>query len=713
MSARWRVGLTLLVLACVVPVGAAKPPPAAELKIEEEHRWTPPFGLDQVGQPLSVIARVRSLERTTGTFEMAAILHGREQERREVHLSWREPGPDDSPAIYEGVGRAQFTSLPDEVVLHLRSGDEPAVELARLKPQYPPLEAHAVAEPREPEHPIDLGLIFAPESWLVLPRRARSQVSVAIISYGREFPDARLRAWFESSPRRIHEHRMHLSDRVKERRVLELPAPRGGSKTRDTLHVTLADAQKRTFWHTEIPVMRVPRPPQLPRFGATALHLRYDLPILINHSETGQLDLNKIETLDYAEGWNSRLEDVVVSLPNGSRFVFWRGSSYIPFWAGPHNTGLCYEWAETGPPPDGFVDSVEPLMDKELRYARVEIVESTAARVHVRWTYQSTDFNYKVWGDQAVEDFYFYPDGYGTRVLSLKKRPEAKYELSEFIVLSAPGMYPLEFLPQDAVEMIYLADGQRHGFSFPHADAKPGTLGHLFEPSRDGQVVYRIRSHRRDRATGIYFHPAGDHFPMLQFGPFFDGDTMVTPAYWGSHWPLARGKSTGAKIDELVERTPSHTSLLSWAQSAKPDPDTASRIVTLDTLGRSREMIVEHYAWLIAMTDEPDEIVLNRARSFAQPPSLELEGAEVLWDGYARSRRAMRIRALAPRITIRIKPSPVTVNPVFELVDAPQRLHAVKLGGSPLPEDRYAWDGRTLWLDATISEPQAVELEFR
>ena len=38
-------------------------------------------------------------------------------------------------------------------------------------------------------------------------------------------------------------------------------------------------------------------------------------------------------------------------------------------------------------------------MDKELRYSRVEIVESTAARVHVRWSYQSTDFNYKVWGD--------------------------------------------------------------------------------------------------------------------------------------------------------------------------------------------------------------------------------------------------------------------------------------------------------------------------
>ena len=129
----------------------------------------------------------------------------------------------------------------------------------------------------------------------------------------------------------------------------------------------------------------------------------------------------------------------MVSLPNGSRFVFWRGSSYIPFWAGKHNTGACYEWAEMLSRPGDAVDCVEPLMDKELRYGRVEIVESTAARVHVRWTYQSTDLHYKVWGDEAVEDYYFYPDGFGTRVLTLKTAPETEYELSEFIILTPPG----------------------------------------------------------------------------------------------------------------------------------------------------------------------------------------------------------------------------------------------------------------------------------
>ena len=104
--------------------------------------------------------------------------------------------------------------------------------------------------------------------------------------------------------------------------------------------------------------MLVHNKPKWPAFGATETKLRYDAPISLLSRETSQLS-----SMLYSNGWAPHLKDVVVSLPNGSRFVFWRGSSYVPFWAGRHNTGLSYEWAETGPLPEGFVDSVEPLMD--------------------------------------------------------------------------------------------------------------------------------------------------------------------------------------------------------------------------------------------------------------------------------------------------------------------------------------------------------------
>ena len=77
-------------------------------------------------------------------------------------------------------------------------------------------------------------------------------------------------------------------------------------------------------------------PPAPPRFGATYERLRYDAPISVREPKTG-----KFSEMTYEGGWKPELSDVVVWLPNQARFVFWRGSSYIPFWAGLHNTGAC------------------------------------------------------------------------------------------------------------------------------------------------------------------------------------------------------------------------------------------------------------------------------------------------------------------------------------------------------------------------------------
>ena len=362
--------------------------------------------------------------------------------------------------------------------------------------------------------------------------------------------------------------------------------------------------------------MLVSGPPSQPRFGATGEKLRYDAPISVRDPKTGAYS-----TMPYEGAWPAALEDVVVRLPNGARFVFWRGSSYIPFWAGRHNTGACYEWAEIISQPSGAVDCVEPLMDKELRYSRVAIVESTDARVHVRWTYQSTDLLYKVWGDAVVEDYYFYPDGYGTRVVNLKADPANNYELSEFIILTPPGAYPFAVLPDDPVDALFL-DGRKHAFRFPNPTAGAA------RPVDSGDVpaLYRLRLHKDEELAAVYFNPNETKQPPVVFGPFFDKGEMVTPCYWGSHWPLARGNATGNAIDDRIGLTPCHNSVMSWA-GTRPRPLRTGEVVTLDTLGRSRPMTVRTWAWLIGMSDESDARLVERAKSFATPPALELRGA--------------------------------------------------------------------------------------
>jgi len=226
----------------------------------------------------------------------------------------------------------------------------------------PPLEAEAVAWPDKLVHPVDLGVIFPPANWLLLAGGQQANVEVLALLRGLDSPTARVTTWYESAPEEKATVAMPLIAGRKTRATLNAgPGARG--QTQDVLHVELADAAGRALWQKAIRVMRVPEAPRFPRFGAVATKLRYDPPIPTSY-QPGRIN--------YDEGWDPKLDDVVVFFPNGARFVFWRGASYCPFWASRSNTGLSYEWAEvlSGHGIAGANDCVEPLQDKELRYGR-------------------------------------------------------------------------------------------------------------------------------------------------------------------------------------------------------------------------------------------------------------------------------------------------------------------------------------------------------
>ena len=63
-------------------------------------------------------------------------------------------------------------------------------------------------------------------------------------------------------------------------------------------------------------------------------------------------------------------------------------------------------------------------------------------------------------------------------------------------------------------------------------------------------------------------------------------------------------------------------------------------------------------------------------------------------------------------MTIGLRPAPACVNPVFELSQAPKRLVRVELDARPLGAKEYAWDGKTLWLTATITRAAKLRLVF-
>lgn len=681
------LGMCLLFpLATTGAAEAGKPP--ARIRVERSHPWRPPFGLDRVGQPLNAAVELDS-NPPSSEVALVAYLRGQEIARKTLVLTGQAPA----------TGRASFETWPTELALVAQSAEGGAVELARQAVEPVPFEADAIVRQDPIINPVDLGAVLVPADWLILADGQQGTIDVAALCRIGDVPGARVTAWFESAPAAKTVAGMELVQDRPSRSRLPLP-PVPANRDGDVLHVSIAPPSGTERWHKTISTMLVHRRPQWPEFGAVETKLRYDAPISV------RADDGTFSSMNYADAWDSKLCDIVVALPNGSRFVFWRGSSYVPFWAGRSNTGLSCEWAETSPPADGFEDCVEPLMDKELRYGRVRIMESTPARIHVRWSYQSCDFTYKVWGDSAVEDYYFYRDGFGTRVLTLQSAPTGDYELSEFIILSPQATYPFSILPPNLVDILFV-DGQKRELMFPFLPAEQG--GKI--ESRDMAAIYRVRLHKDDPQAAIYFNPLDLKLPQAVFGPFQDQGQTVTPCYWGSHWPLARGKTTGWAIDDRVQFTPCHNSVLSWAR-CRPTPLRTAQLETLDTLGRAKPMVLQTWAWLVGTSDADDERLTQWARSFSKPPSLEVQGARPEAESYFPERRAMRLVVDRPIVTIKVKPSTACVHPVFELEEAPKTLARAELDGRILAADEYAWDGRTLWLDATLAVDTTLRLTF-
>jgi hypothetical protein len=115
---------------------------------------------------------------------------------------------------------------------------------------------------------------------------------------------------------------------------------------------------------------------------------------------------------------------------------------------------------------------------------------------------------------------------------------------------------------------------------------------------------------------------------------------------------------------------------------------------------------------MIGMTAESDEQLVQRAHSFASPPSITVRGGRVDIDGYVPERRALRINVEDRALRVSIKPERPFVNPVFELVNAPAKDIEVSLDGAALEKDEYRWDGHCLWLNITLQKQTNLSVIF-
>ena len=360
--------------------------------------------------------------------------------------------------------------------------------------------------------------------------------------------------------------------------------------------------------------------------------------------------------LTYTPEWDgpwpvSEVADVVVRFDNEEpRFVFWRGTSYIPCWATYDGAWFTNEFFERrGGPVSGTVSMVEPMSDKQTRYSNVRIIENNDARVIVHWRYAPTDLEYSMafpdeetnWGDWADEYYILYPDAVGIRKATLFTSALDEWiEYQESIVINQPGTFPDDNIHDGAVILLNL-EGDAKTYLWTEKGAP------RFE---DVPEKFRIQK----------INLKSDYKPFTVInqenavvGPYVGHAPGSRFNFW-DHWPVSHTKSD-TRVAESAER-PSHTSLthIKWNPSSETD--------------KSRTWIMMH-----GMSNSDDDDLVQLAASWIHPAELRLFAGNFKVEGYDKSQRAYVLTALNGAGTLSFKllaerESPVA-NPAFLIKD--------------------------------------------
>ena len=104
------------------------------------------------------------------------------------------------------------------------------------------------------------------------------------------------------------------------------------------------------------------------------------------------------EKLKFDDSWDAPRRDgpkpdvVVLFDEHPHRYIFWRGTGFIPHWVTENDIWYTNEFNETWG--HGALGCAEPMSDKQGRFSRVRILEQNDARVVVHWRYALVDNRY-------------------------------------------------------------------------------------------------------------------------------------------------------------------------------------------------------------------------------------------------------------------------------------------------------------------------------
>jgi len=330
------------------------------------------------------------------------------------------------------------------------------------------------------------------------------------------------------------------------------------------------------------------------------------------------------------------------------RFVFWRGTSFIPNWVTENGIWYNNEFCETW----GSVKGCgEPMSDKQTRYSHVRVLESSPARCVVHWRYALADVFYDIarqdpatgWGDWADEIYTIYPDGTAIRDITLhSSEPAAPHEWHESIVVMGQGFSPQNSIEPQGLTLVG-ASGERVDYSWEKATPakRPG--------KPETPVVHLVNTKSRYKPFAIVRPQDKPTFDI--FTSEIRRDVSIYP--WWNHWPTAKFASDG-RYAVAADRV-SHSSLSHLAWNAyETGPNWMRKIM------------------LVGLTEQPAEKLLPLARSWGQPAALTLAGEGRPSGSYDPGQKAYVVRGAKPgaklALTLAASADSPLANPAFVIL---------------------------------------------
>lgn len=326
-------------------------------------------------------------------------------------------------------------------------------------------------------------------------------------------------------------------------------------------------------------------------------------------------------TLEYYEGWDAPWavddnEDIVVQFDESDcKFVFWRGTSYIPNWVTENNiwfnNGFNEGWNDHG--------SCEPMSDKKTKYSSVKVIESNDARVVVQWRYGLVDvmgtFAFEDpttgWGDWTNETYYIYPDMSGVRKdVILSNAPRAAHEWQESILVLGPGQKPEDCYEYGAVT-VGNHKVESKTYSWEH-DLPP----HSSEDFDQGniQIINTKSEYKPYSAVRL------QDFEMMDFysGEEIRREVSVFP--WWNHWPVAP-RPTDGRYAMYADRA-AHSSVSHWFWKEYEFTDRSVTKIMLNgmTNGKVEDLVPMVKGW-----SNPAEVIIDNGTIIYDPAQKAFE----------------------------------------------------------------------------------------